>query len=106
MDRYEIVATIAVVAMPFVVAGLVLGAVAWARDALARHTPAATIGILLTAAAVANLFVQRRLGRARTRPVMALFVEQGDAFRSALLALAVALLLAAATSVATRLPTR
>ena len=99
-------ATVVVVAMPVLGLGMVIGLVAWARDALVRRTPVGTAGVLLTAAAIGNLFVERRLGGAVTRPVLALFLERDGAFRSALLALAVTVLLLSATSVAVRLATR
>jgi len=101
-----VLATGAVIAMPLVALGLLAGLVAWARDAVSHRTPIGTAGVLIAAAAIGNLFIERRLGAATTRPVLALFLERDDAFRSALLALAVAVLLVVATSVAVRLARR
>lgn len=106
MDTYDLVATAAVVAMPVSVVALVIGAMWWARDALDRQPRVGVVGILATAAATGNLLLERPLGGRTTRPLLALFLEQGGAFRSALLALAIVVLLVSATSVAVRLATR
>lgn len=103
MDRYELVATGVIVAIPLLLAVLLVGGVVWAQDAAERHPRFGPIGILVTAAAIGNLFVRQELGAATTRPVVALFVERGDAFRGALGSVAVVLLLVVATSVAVRL---
>lgn len=104
MDRYELIATGLIVLMPLAVAALVALLVLWVQDAFAQHPRKATVGVLVTAMALGNLFVRQDLGSATTRPVMALFVEHGAAFRGALGAVAVVLVLVMATSVAVRLP--
>ena len=104
MDRYELVATGLIVLIPLTVAVLVVLAVLWVQDAFGRDQRKATVGVLVTAVALGNLFVRQDLGRTTTRPVIALFVEHGDAFRGALGSLAVVLVLVMATSVAVRLP--
>jgi hypothetical protein len=101
---YEIVATILVIAMPLALLAIALGVRAWARDALDHDPKVAVVGIIAACAAGGNLLVSRDLGPATTRPALALFLERGATFRSALLAMAVALLLVAATSVAVRRP--
>jgi len=106
VDRYELVATGVIVLIPLTVALLLVVAVLWAQDATARHPRWGTIGVLVTAAALGNLFVRQDLGPASTRPVVALFVEEGEAFRGALASLAAVLVLGVATSVAVRLSTR
>lgn len=104
MDRYELVATGLIVLIPLTVAIVIVALVLWARDAYARHPRKATVGTLVTGTALANLFVRQDLGSATTRPVMALFVEHGSAFRGALGSVAVVLVLVMATSVAVRFP--
>ena len=104
MDRYELIATALIVLMPLAVAAVLLTLVVWVQDAFAREPRKATVGVLVTAVALGNLFIRQDLGSATTRPVMALFVEHGTAFRGALGSVAVVLVLVVATSVAVRLP--
>ena len=106
MDRYEIVATGAIVMIPLLIATLLVLGLLWGYDAARLHPRKATVGILVTVVALGNLFVRQDLGPTTTRPVIALFLEKGAAFEGALGGVAVVLLLVVATSVAVRLPTR
>ena len=100
---YGLVALLIVLAIPFAAVGLVVVAIGWASDALARSRHTGLTGIACTAVAAANLFVARPCGDGTNRPVIAIITGSGDCYRAALMSFELMVLLGVATSVAVRL---
>lgn len=103
VDRYEVTATLLVIAIPVGALAFGVVAVAWARDAISRAPLPGLIGVFCTLVAAGNLFVQRTCGGMVNRPVITVALGTGDCHRSSLVAVELVVLLSVATSVVTRL---
>lgn len=103
VDRYEVMATLLVIAIPVGALAFGVVAVAWARDAISRAPLPGLIGVFCTGVAAGNLFVERTCGGIANRPVITVALGTGDCHKSSLVAVELVVLLAVATTVVTRL---
>lgn len=102
VDRYEVMATLLVIAIPFAAIGLMVATRAWARDAVTRARIPGLIGVGCTAVAAGNLFVARRCADLINRPVISVALGDGACYKSGLVAIQLVVLLVVATSAAVR----
>lgn len=112
MALLPIIGALAIVVLgPFALAGLAIVALRWAMSCVARSPLTGGIGVVVTAAAVVAMLVPRTCTgaggvRIVNRPLLSLAVEHGNdaCVTAGLSSVALVAVLAAATSVAVRLP--